>query len=77
MREGIDWQAAFDAIGSVFLVATGWFLAMLHGDMKDIKEKFAELPDTYARRDDFRDLMKEIREGFDKLNDKLDGKADK
>ena len=48
---------------------------------KQIRDKFDEMPATYARRDDvsdaFKELKQQMKDGFDRLYDKLDDKADR
>lgn len=69
-----DVQSAFDAILGVLLGAIGWFLAVLHGDVRRLERT---LPDTYARRDDMTDKFNELLAAINRVDGKLDRKADK
>jgi hypothetical protein len=63
------------------LSVAGWFLRMLWDQLKDLQKRVdihhSEIADKYVRKDDFRDIMREIRETCAKIFDKLDSKADK
>ena len=45
--------------------------------LKELEDKMADLPKTYVSKDDFSDTMKHIEDMFQRIYDKLDGKADK
>ena len=75
-------------LNGAFLLATGiggWFAREIWGAVKelraDIHQLEIELPSNYVRKDEFtdalKDFKKELNEGFNRIYDKLDGKADK
>lgn len=68
---------AFAIAGTV----SGWVVHALWDAQKnlskDLKEIEQNLPEIYARRDDFKELSREIKEMFSKIMDKLDQKQDK
>ncbi len=70
-------NAAFGAI----LMLSGWVLRTIwdavNGLKKDLQELERGLPDTYVRRDDYRDDMKEVKDILHAIFNKLDNKADK
>jgi len=76
-----DWQAAFDGAVALVFTGIGWFLATLYRDMRSLEQNLTdlvqELPNTYARRDDLKDLISEVRATLRRIEDKLDGKQDK
>lgn len=63
----------------------GWFARELWGAVKALKQDLealrVKLAEDYVKRSDFHssiaDLSREVREGFTRIFDKLDGKADK
>lgn len=80
----MDWQSAFNVVFAIAMVSGGWILKVLYdavtelrradGDIHDRVTKLAtSLPDTYARRDD----MKEIKETLVRIESKIDRKVDK
>ena len=76
-----DWQQAFDGAVALVFTGIGWFLSTLYRDMRSLEQNLTELvqelPNTYARRDDLRDMMSEVRAALRRIEDQLDGKADK
>jgi hypothetical protein len=68
------------AFGALALVA-GWVFKMLWDDLKeikaDIKDLTHEVHTDFARRDDFKDSIAEIKDMLGKIFQKLDQKADK
>ena len=44
---------------------------------QDLQKLEQQLPETYVRRDDWKDQMKEIKDMLSKIFDKLDDKQDK
>lgn len=77
----IDLQILFNiGVGLIFSIG-GWFfrqlwdaVAKLRADLHAIEK---DLPVVYVRKEDFTEIMREIRGMFEKIHDKLDGKADK
>ena len=65
---------AVDTLFGVLLSAIGWFLAMLHGDFRNLER---HLPETYARRDDLARRFDEIVALLTRMDEKLDRKVDK
>lgn len=73
---------------SIFNVATGlagflggWVMKMLWETQKELRRDMKKLeeglPETYVRRDDFKDFMAQIWTKLDRIEGKLDGKVDK
>lgn len=81
----MDTQSLINLGLGCVMAGIGWFarqiweaVAELRRDMKSIE---VAMPTNYVRRDEFadalRDLKKEISDGFLRLHERLDGKADK
>lgn len=68
------------AFGAV-LMLSGWILRTVWDAVNNLKRDLQDLernlPDTYVRRDDYKDDMAEVKEILHKIFDRLDNKADK
>lgn len=77
----MDWQSAFNLVLGVLWIVLGWALRTLWDANRDLAKDLAafhqSMPETYVRRDDFRDTIKTLFEKLDRIEGKLDGKADK
>lgn len=81
----MDTQTIINVIGGLLLSIIGWLARQLWDAVQklraDIHKLELELPKHYVHKDDFVEAMKELRsdltKGFDRIYDKLDGKADK
>ncbi|UCE99649.1 MAG: hypothetical protein JSV82_00865 [Planctomycetota bacterium] len=75
-----------------FGAVVSWIAKIIWGTVKDLERKIAEtqqsIPETYVRRDDFKDAVKDMRDGMregfkhveqrlDVLFQKLDQKEDR
>jgi aspartate aminotransferase-like enzyme len=77
----MDTQSLINTGIGVVIAIGGWLgrelweaVKMLRADLHRIE---VDLPSNYLRRDEFSEGMKEIRDLFAKVFDKLDGKVDK
>ncbi len=81
-------QVLFNVILGVAGFALGWIVKIIWDvqneikkDMRslnrDVQELERQLPETYVRRDDWRDQMARIEAMLNKIVDKLDAKVDK
>jgi len=63
------------------MAVCGWFARELWAAVKDLKSDLAklreEIPKVYVQRDDYREDMRDIKEMFGKIMDKLELKQDK
>ena len=70
-------NAAFGAV----LMLSGWVLRTIWDAVNQLKNDLADLernlPDTYVRRDDYKDDIAEVKSILREIFNKLDGKADK
>jgi hypothetical protein len=77
----MDPQAIFNLVGGAAIAAGGWFARELWGAMKELRADMhkieVDLPKTYVAKDDLDKRMKHIEDMFQRIYDKLDGKADK
>lgn len=88
----MDWQTIINFGGGAALAALGWFAREIWDSVKELRRDVhkieRDLPEIYARKDEFREAIKEVRaemnNRFDKLenmigllHDRLNDKADK
>jgi Neuraminidase (sialidase) len=77
----MDWQAAAIGVLSVLLVLFGAVLrALWEATQKlasNVHQIEKDLPETYMRRDDFKNHADRVESLIQRLIDKLDGKVDK
>jgi hypothetical protein len=85
---GLTWYQIAAALTSLVVLAYGWIFTRILTDQKQIedrlsaherqtREKLDELPDRYVRRDDFGQFRSEIMSVLERIEAKLDNKADK
>jgi len=76
-----DYQNIIDIIGGAILTVAGWFLRELWGAVKELQRDLnkleANMPKEYVLKVDLDQRMKHIEDMFQRIYDKLDGKADK
>jgi predicted negative regulator of RcsB-dependent stress response len=77
----MDPQTIFNIVAGAILSVGGWFARQVWDAVKklqqDLHDLEVDMPKTYVAKQDFSEAMKEIKQGLDKIYDKLDGKADK
>lgn len=77
----LDFQILFNAAAGLIFLGAGWFLRQLWDAVERLKQDLhdieKDLPILYVRREEYTEIMRDIREMFNKINDKLDNKADK
>lgn len=77
----MDMQIAFNAAVGVAGLVGGWLFRVLwdlqKGVRADLSELQKSLPDVYARRDDFKELVHTLFTKLDRIETKLDNKLDK
>jgi len=76
-----EYQSIINIFLGAALAAIGWFARQLWdavGELKtDLSALRVEIAKDYVPRNDFKEFTSEIREMFNKVIDKLDGKVDK
>jgi hypothetical protein len=77
----MDTQTIMNFIGGSAIAVGGWFAREVWGAVKelnkDLHELEVELPKTYVSKFDMDKRMDHIETMFQRIYDKLDGKADK
>lgn len=84
----MDMQSIFNLIGGAAVAAGGWFAREIWGAVKELRKDLHELeidlPKSYVSKDDLDKRMDHIEAMFQRIYDKiervevkLDGKADK
>jgi len=76
-----DFQTYLNWGGGAALSALGWFARQLWDAVsslkKDLETLRVELARDYVPKDDFKEALREIREMFRHISDKLENKVDK
>jgi len=76
-----DYQTLIDIVGGAILTVAGWLLRELWGAGKELQRDLnkleANMPKEYVLKVDLDQRMKHIEDMFQRIYDKLDGKADK
>lgn len=81
----VDQETIFKLVVGVVLSGMGWFGRQIWDAVKelrnDLRDLEVDLPKSYVVKTDFTDAMKDLKQqindGFTRIYDKLDGKADK
>jgi hypothetical protein len=74
-------QTIINITGGLVLSVVGWLARELWGAVKDLRDDLhkieVDLPKTYVPRADLDARMKRIEDMLQRIDDKLDAKADK
>ena len=74
-------QDLVNAILGGAMIMAGWIMRTVWTAVRDMQHNMKELerglPDTYVRRDDYRDDMADVKRLLEIISNKLDAKADK
>lgn len=74
-------QTLINGAFGVICAAGGWWFRVMWDAQQSLRTDLVQLqkslPETYVRRDDWKDQLKEIKEMLTRIVDKLDEKADK
>jgi hypothetical protein len=77
----MDTQALINMAGGIILAGIGWWARMIWESVQKLKDDLheieVELPKTYVSKNDLDKRMQHIEDMFQRIYDKLDGKADK
>jgi hypothetical protein len=77
----MDTQTVINTLFGIVLLGTGWFLNEVWRAVKDLRKDLhdieTELPKEYVLKVDLDKRMEHIEHMFQRIYDKLDGKADK
>ena len=83
----MDYQTLFNIAGGLAGFLGGWWMKVLHESVRDLQDADKRLVDkvssievlvagNYVKRDDFDKSVEAIFRKLDRIEDKLDGKAD-
>lgn len=70
----VDWQAAFNFVAGIAGAFGAWVMKMIIDDIRDIQKYQAAMPETYARRDDVKEIKKELLDALIRIETKIDRK---
>ena len=77
----MDTQTIYNLFGGAAIAAGGWFARELWGAVKELRKDLhvieTDLPKNYVMKVDLDKRMEHIEQMFQRIYDKLDGKADK
>jgi len=77
----MDHQSLINIGGGLILAGIGWWARVIWDSVQKLKEDLHEievdLPKTYVSKSDLDKRMQHIEDMFQRIYDKLDGKADK
>jgi hypothetical protein len=77
----MEYQAMFNFVGGILLVATGWWCKEIWDSVKalkaDIKAIEIDLPKNYVSKTDIESRFDKIDATLERIFDKLEAKADK
>ena len=84
----MDYQTLFNIAGGIAGFLGGWWMKVLHDSVRDLQDADKRLADkvssievlvagNYVKRDDFDKSVEAIFRKLDRIEDKLDDKADK
>jgi hypothetical protein len=77
----MDTQALINLAGGIILAGIGWWARMIWESVQKLKDDLhrveLDLPKSYISKDDFAATMKRIEAMVERIEHKLDGKADK
>jgi hypothetical protein len=77
----MDHQSLINIGGGLILAGIGWWARVIWDSVQKLKEDLHEievdLPKSYVSKSDLDKRMQHIEDMFQRIYDKLDGKADK
>jgi hypothetical protein len=77
----MDFQDLFNATFALISIFVGWYLRAVWDAISrlrlDIQQIERNIPNVYLRRDDFQIALADIKDTLNRIEDKLDNKADK
>jgi len=77
----MDSQSLINVAGGIILTGIGWWARIIWESLQKLKEDLheleVELPKNYVNKHDLDKRMQHIEDMFQRIYDKLEGKADK
>lgn len=87
-ERGAVGRMVFDAVLAITVAATGWYVSIIYSEIKDLKSADTSIraeisqvrertPIEYVRRDEYRSDIADIKRILERIEAKVDGKADR
>ena len=74
-QQAIQW--ALNALFGVVMFLVGWILNNMSNSIERLDADVRAMPEKYVAKTDYIDALHEIRNMLTRIEDKLDGKADR
>ena len=75
------YKAFSDFVAPLFILIAGWLFKMIWDNLKDLQLDLKDLDEkiqtNYAKKDEFREAILDLKAMFNRIMDKLDNKVDK
>lgn len=73
----MDWKWVIDGVLGVIVALGGFVIKLLADDIDRLENKVDDIPNIYARRDDVANKFGEVMTTLNRIEEKLDRKADR
>lgn len=73
----INWQDAFNVLVMICGAMGGWIMGRISKSLDRLDEDVRAMPTKYVSKEDYRSDLHDIKEILNRIDDKLNGKADK
>ena len=77
----MDWQPYINMSVAAFFAVVGWFIRQIWEAVQELKSDLksleVKLPEEYVRKNDLSDILRRIDSTLERIEKKLDAKADK
>lgn len=77
MMESLDANIIWKTIITGFMGLFGWIVKDQMSEVKKLRDRLDELPNVYARRDDVKDMQRQVMDRLDQIYHLVEKKADK
>lgn len=73
----VEWQDAFNVLVLICGCMGGWILGRISKTLDQLDADVRAMPEKYVSKADYREGFGDIKAALVRIEDKLDGKADK
>jgi hypothetical protein len=73
----IEWQDAFNGLVLLAVAMGGWIAGRITRSLDQLDRDVRQMPEKYVAKADYRQDMVDIKALLQRIDEKLDGKADK
>jgi low affinity Fe/Cu permease len=77
----MDWQPYINMSVAAFFAVVGWFIRQIWEAVQELKSDLksleVKLPEEYVRKNDLTEILRRIDSTLERIEKKLDAKADK